>query len=226
MINNKLGKILEKYDNCLTSFEDMIGDNNEDMSKLFYLINKKYLYLLDNNPEVAITVKDIEFRRKFYEILKKYGHLALKCNQKIENRNYIENPDSFVIKNDPGIVLPDKPVIFVANHGFRDDILATVLAAKRHAYIYLGSLPEFYNTSNGIAMYLVGDVMFNRKSKDSKQASFEKVKRVMELGTDLIIFPEGGWNKSINELTLPLWHGVYKFSKINNYDYSHNKTRI
>ena len=216
--STKLEKIIEKYNDCLLSKQDLIGDNNQDMSKLFYLINKRFLYLLDNNPNIAITEKDIEIRKKINKILQKYGHLALKCEQKIENRNFVNNPHKKDIEEDKGIILSKKPVIFVANHGFRDDILATVLAAKRHAYVYLGSLPEFYNTTNGIALYLVGDVIFNRKIKESKQASLEKVKRLMELGTDLIIFPEGGWNKSINELTLPLWHGIYKMSKMNNYD--------
>jgi len=213
-----LDSLVSKYSDALLSKEDLIGDDNYDMSALFYLNNKKYMYLLDNDPEVAVKLKDIEFRRKFYKILQKYGHLALKCEQKIENRNFIENPDSTNVSEDNGIVLPEKPVIFVANHGFRDDILATVLAAKRHAYIYLGSLPEFYNTSNGVAMNLVGTVMMNRKSKASKMASLEKVKRVMDLGTDVIVFPEGGWNKSINEITLPLWHGIYLMSKMNNCD--------
>lgn len=216
--NGKLDALLEDYKDSIISNEDMIGDGYDDMSKLFYHINKKFLYLLDNDPEVAVTLKDIKFRKKFYTLLQKFGHLALKCDQQIENRNFLENPESPDIKEDKGIKLPDKPVIFVANHGFRDDILATVLAANRHAYIYLGSLPEFYNTTNGIAMYLVGDIMFNRKSKESKTASVKKIERLLDLGTDLIMFPEGGWNKSINEITLPLWHGVYKFSKLNNYD--------
>ena len=215
--NDCLDELIEKYADSLLSKEDLIGDGYDDMSKLFYLVNKKFLYLLDNNPEVAVTEKDIEFRRKFNKILQKYGHLALKCGQQIENRHFIENPEDKDVKEDKGIILPDKPVIFVANHGFRDDILATVLAAKRHAYIYLGSLPEFYNTFNGVAMNLVGDVMVNRKSKESKKASIEKVDRLMKLGTDIITFSEGGWNKSCNELTLPLWHGVYKMSKLNNY---------
>ena len=218
MEQKKLNKLLANYRNSIPSNKDMIGDGYDDMSNLFYQINKKFLYLLDDDPEIAITIKDIKFRQKFYKLLQKYGHLALKCEQKIENRNFLENPKELNIKEDKGIKLPDKPVIFVANHGFRDDILATVLAANRHAYIYLGSLPEFYNTTNGIALYLVGDVMFNRKNKESKAASIKKVERLLDLGTDLIMFPEGGWNKSINEITLPLWHGIYKFSKLNNYE--------
>ena len=62
--STKLEKIIEKYNDCLLSKQDLIGDNNQDMSKLFYLINKRFLYLLDNNPNIAITEKDIEIRKK------------------------------------------------------------------------------------------------------------------------------------------------------------------
>lgn len=211
---NKL--IYEKYKDCLTSFADLIGDGYEEPSKLFYLINHRFLYLLDNDPEIAIRKKDIKFRKKFYRILEKFGHLALACTQQFEDRNYLNNPEDS--EKDQGVVLPDSPVIFVSNHGFRDDILATVLAAKRSAYIFLGSLPEFYNTTNGIAMYLVGDIMMNRKSKESKKASLDKVSKLLDEGTSLIMFPEGGWNKDMSNITLPLWRGVYEISKRNKCD--------
>ena len=205
--------IYEKYRDCLTSFSDLVGDGYEQPSKLFYLVNHRFLYLLDNNPKVAIRKRDIRFRRSFYKILEKFGHLALACTQRIEDRNGIIGVQS--AGENQEVVLSDEPVIFVANHGFRDDILATVLAAKKHAYIFLGSLPEFYNTTNGIAMYLVGDIMMNRKSKESKKASLDKVSKLLESGTSLILFPEGGWNKDMSNLTLPLWRGVYEISKRN-----------
>ena len=112
----------------------------------------------------------------------------------------------------------DKPAIFVANHGFRDDALATVIAAGKPAYIYWGSLPLFFNTVDGIASSLVGEVVMNRKSKESKMASIDKSLKVLELGNGLIIFPEGGWNKTSERLILPLWKGVYKISSLGQFD--------
>ena len=58
----------------------------------------------------------------------------------------------------------------------------------------------------------------NRKSQNSRVSSIEKSLRVLELGTNLIIFPEGGWNKTPNEILLNLWHGIYKISSIGKYD--------
>ena len=210
-VNNE---IVKNYSDCLDSFKDLVGDGYEEPSKLFYLLNRKLLYLLDNDPEISVRKKDINFTKKFHLLLKKFGHLALMCTQQIENRNFLENGST---EEDKGIVLPEEPVIYVSNHGFRDDGLATVLAAPRHGWFYMGSLPEFYNTTNGIAIYLVGSLSLNRKSKESKKASLDKAKRLLELGTDLIIYPEGGWNKSMSDITLPLWKGFYKIAKEGNY---------
>lgn len=203
-------EIYERYKDVLNSFDDLLGDNNEDMSILFYLVNRHYLHWLDADVDKAISEKEILFRRKFYSILKKVGPKMLGCTQVIENRNYVNNPSSN--KADSPVVLPKEPVIFASNHGFRDDVLATTLAAGRHGYIYWGSLPQFYNTFDGTAASLVGEIMINRKNKNSKNLSIKKVDKVMKYGTDLIIFPEGGWNKTSEVLTNKLWKGVYNFS--------------
>ena len=202
--------ICERYKESITDFSDLLGDNYEEMSKLFYLYNRKYLYWLDNNPKVAVKEKDILFRRKFYNFLKIVGPKMLGCTQVFENRKKIDNPSCNL--EDDKVILPDQPVIFIANHGFRDDVLATTLAAGRHAYLYCGSLPLFYNQVEGLATSLVGQIMVNRKSKDSRKASVDKCLEVMKYGSDIILFPEGGWNKTKEQLVLDLWKGVYKLS--------------
>ena len=208
-------EVLEKYRDELTSFNDLLGDNKTEMSNLFYLVNRHFLYMLDNDPEIAIREKDIKFRRKFYKVLKMLGSSMLGCSHKIEDRSEFADGVDESMYNDSN---ESKPVIFVANHGFRDDALATVLAADSPAYIYWGSLPLFYNTVDGLASSLVGEVVMNRKSKSSKLASIDKSLKVLEYGTNLIIFPEGGWNKTSEKLILDLWKGVYTLSKKGNYD--------
>ena len=214
--NSYKEEICKRYEGIIEKFDDLLGDGYDDASTLFYLVNRKFLFWLDNNPEISIREKDIVFRKNFYKILKIIGPKMLGCSQVIENRKYINNPKT--TEKDTAVVIPNKPVIFVANHGFRDDALATILAAGRHSYIYWGSLPQFYNTIDGLAASLVGEIMFNRKSKISKQASMNKVMKVMEYGTDLMMFPEGGWNKTSELFVTNLWKGVYTISKMGNFD--------
>ena len=190
--------VMDKYGTELNDFSDLLGDGYDEMSGLFYAHNKNYLHWLDSDPGEAVCEKEIKSRRKFYNILKKIGPGALKCKQ--------------VLENTEPIILPDKPVIFVANHGFHDDILATVLAAGRHAYLVIGSLPLLYNAFDGAALAAVGCVVLNRKNKHSRASSINKCRKVMEYGTDIMLFPEGGWNKTSEIPVLKLWKGVYTLS--------------
>lgn len=204
-----------KYQSALDSPADLIGDEYAGMSPLFYLLNRRYLHWLDNNPAVAVREKEIRFRKRFYPVLQAVGPGALKCTQVFENRQRLMDPSCDDV--DPHPQLPDGPVIFAANHGFHDDVLASVLAARRPVYIAWGSLPLLYNTFDGFASSLVGCVCLNRKSSASRKAFTAKALQAMEHGMSILAFPEGGWNKTSEVLALPLWKGVYDLSVASGY---------
>ncbi len=109
-------------------------------------------------------------------------------------------------------MLPKEPVIWISNHGFKDDALGSVLAASRHAYILFGNLPQFFNTFDGVTAWLIGVVMANRRISKSKKAAIPKAVRAMNCGADLLMYPEGTWNLSPNALILDLWPGVYRIA--------------
>lgn len=205
--------IANRYQDSLTGFDDLLSAGCADTTALYYLLNRHWLYLLSNNPEIAVDEGDLRRRKKLYSLVKKLGKGMIACTQVMEDCAWIDCPNGERPQNVPVPDLPDHPVIFVSNHGFRDDVLASVLAAGRHAYKICGSLPMFYNSFNGFASSLIGDIVVNRKVKESRRASLEKAKRVLDLGTDLIIYPEGGWNKTMERPMLELWGGVYEISK-------------
>ena len=202
--------VFERYKDSLISFGDLIGDGYSRMSNLFYCVNKRYLHWLSNDPDIAVSRQEVSFRKRLYRLLQVIGPSMLKCTQVIENRKWLNNQTSK--EQDDPIVLPDKPVIFVSNHGFYDDALASSLAAGRHGYFLWGSLPLLFNTFNGLAVTLVGAVIVNRKSKKSREASINKAVKVMEYGSDILLYPEGGWNKTMEKPVLHLWKGVYNLS--------------
>lgn len=208
----KLKKIIEKTGNNITGIRDFTA--GEEPSLLFYFLADKLNYLLDNNPQVAISKTGVKIRKKINPIIKAIAPSFLGGKQIIENRKQLIDPKS--TEEDEKVVIPNRPVIWVANHGFKDDILASVLAAERNAYIVMGSLPQIYNTFDGITAWLNGVVMVNRKVKESKKATLPKSAQAMEYGTDILIFPEGVWNKSPNELLLDFWPGVYRLAKQQN----------
>lgn len=205
-----LHKILQKYNGVITGQNDLTG--GVPPSFLFFVLANYLSYLLDPAPERVISEKGIELRRKINIIIKKLGTLFLDSNQIFENRNYLKNPQADEIVPDHGIVIPNEPVIWTANHAFKDDTLATILAAKRHAYILFGSIPQFYNTFDGVTAWLNGVIMTNRKVAVSRHSSIPKAVRAMQFGADMMIFPEGVWNKSPNALILDLWPGIYRIA--------------
>lgn len=168
-------------------------------------------YLLNNDPQKVLSVGGTELRKKISPLVKKIANSMLSNEQIFENRYKLVDSDSEL--EDKGIVLPNEPVIWASNHGFADDITATVVSTYRHAYLLLASLPQFFGTSDGLSAWLNGVILMNRKVKDSKKATIDKAKYAMNLGSDVIIFPEGVWNKTPNSLLLDFWPGIYRLSK-------------
>ena len=212
----KLDKITEKYGDKIQNLNDLTG--GKEPSKLFYILSSKLSYLLDNAPDKCIKKYGVKIRKTINPIIKKIAPLFMKSKQVIEDREKLMYPKGRPKKdkNKPyskTITLPKEPVIWMANHAFKDDVCATICAAQRHSYILFGSVPQFYNTFDGVSAYINGVAMTNRKVKASKKASLDKSLRAMEYGADLIIFPEGVWNKTPHIPIIQLWPGIYRIAK-------------
>ena len=109
--------------------------------------------------------------------------------------------------------LPKEPVIFAATHGFREDVEHTVVMAGRQAYILNGVPAQVFNSFDGITSWLVGMILIDRTNKESRVSSVEKMLRALKLGSSIIMYPEGTWNKSPNELVSGLFPGVYEVAR-------------
>lgn len=162
------------------------------------MYNRFFEYLKQSDPEKVISKTGIRLRRLFNPILRTVAPLM--GRQKM-----------IVVKR--GELNTDKPIIFSATHGFRDDILFTVRAIRTHAYLLFGNLSQFYNSLEGVAIWINGTVIVDRTDKESRKSVKEKMKYLMSLGGKLIIYPEGTWNKSENQLVLELFRGVYDVAK-------------
>ena len=83
----------------------------------------------------------------------------------------------------------NKPIIFSATHGFRDDILFTVRAIRTHAYLLFGTLSQFYNSLEGVAIWINGTVIVDRTDKESCKSVKEKNEVFDELGWEANYLP-------------------------------------
>lgn len=202
----QIEKILTAMGSSVTGLSDIVGDG--EPSALFYISADWMAYLMSGKTEDVLSERTVRIRRKINKLIKLLGPLFLERKQVFECKNALMGID----EPDKPINIPDEAVIWCPNHGFKDDVLATVLAC-RHAYILFGSLPMYFNTIDGLMAYINGVVMCNRKVSASRHASVENAKRVMAMGADLLMYPEGVWNKTPDKLVLNLWPGAYRIAK-------------
>lgn len=202
----RIEKSIAYLGDTITGPADFFGETKP--SFLFYPMVKLMRPLLSCNPDRMISKASVRIRKMIHSILLKLLPLFLEYKQVFENKNVLLGIDA----PDTPLELTDKPVIWCSNHGFKDDVAASI-GATRHAYILFGSFPAFFNTFDGIGAYVNGVIMCNRKVKDSKAASVEAAKKVINMGTDLLMYPEGVWNKTPEKLVLDLWPGAYRLAK-------------
>ena len=200
-------EFLEINKEHFTGFVDLIGDKDAPSKQLIFNL-KHYGKLFDDNPENVITKKDVLIRKFLIgRIIQNVGPIALKNKQIIENKSELLGK-----KVEEKIKIPKSPVLYVPNHHFKDDVLASSLVTNRPAYILFGSIPQFYNTIDGVLANAVGSLMTNRKVRSSKHASIKKAIYAHDLGADVLCFPEGIHDKYPEELLLQLWPGFYQIA--------------
>lgn len=163
------------------------------------MYNKSLEYLLKNQPEKVLSKSGIIFRKLFSPF---FRHVLVPLST--HNRLHIERAES----------LPkNRPIIFAPTHGFRDDIAFSIKTGGKHSYLLFASLPAFFNTLDGYALWTNGIILLDRKNKKSRFAAKEKMKYAITLGTNILMFPEGVWNKTENLPVQKLYPGIYDVAK-------------
>ena len=103
------------------------------------------------------------------------------------------------------------PAIFVVNHTNSHDIPVASEVIKKPHHVLLGKQP--LESIDKIAFWLNGVIWVDRKNKASKAQSKEKIISVLKNGTNILMFPEGTWNRSPNKIMLPLFWGVIDIAR-------------
>lgn len=185
---------LKKFSNIISNPSDLTGEASP--SVLYPFMTQVAYRLLTDKPQKVITKKSIRLRKTF-PIIKLVSPGFMKFRQVIESKRP---------------VLSEEPVIWCANHSFKDDVAATIRAA-RFGYVFFGSMPIFCNTTDGFGVWLNGTVLCNRKLRESRRRAYQVALKVLDMGTDLLIFPEGVWNATPEKVILHLWPGAVRLAK-------------
>lgn len=110
----------------------------------------------------------------------------------------------------------NKNYIFVCNHSFDEDVISLLQTINRNVYILNGTTDQTEHNPIFIAMWANGMVYVNRLNKESRVSSVEKMQRVLRAGNSVMMFSEGGYNNTENQLVMPLFSGAYYLSKSEN----------
>lgn len=199
-------KIISKYIGNITSAADLLGSAKP--SVLFYPLASLLRGLICGKGERMLSGVSMPLRRLIHPIIMLLVPAFMDYKQVFESKNALLGINA----PDKPLELPKESVIWCVNHGFKDDVAASI-HATRHSYVFFGSLPHFYNTFDGVALFLNGVILCNRKIRRLKQASYDLAVRSLRNGNDLTILPECVWNKTPEKLMLDLWPGVYRMAK-------------
>lgn len=103
--------------------------------------------------------------------------------------------------------------IFACSHSFDEDVISNLCTIDRSAYSLCGTSEQILHNPKMYANWINGMLYVDRLNPQNRQDSILKMKRVIESGSSIHMYPEGGWNNSENLLVLPLFAGPYTLNK-------------
>lgn len=102
--------------------------------------------------------------------------------------------------------------VFCCNHSFDEDAISSFASTDRNVYILQGSTHQMEHNPVFYAMWLNGMIYLDRMNAESRKSAVEKMKRILKAGTSVLLFPEGGYNNTENQLIQPLFASPYILS--------------
>ena len=102
----------------------------------------------------------------------------------------------------------ERPRVYAVTHVARFDIEAAIQAAKENAYFVWGDPGELYRSPEIIFLNMIGMIFVDTDDKMDRHISLETMVKVLKQGSNVIIFPEGAWNITENEVVMKLFTGV------------------
>lgn len=156
--------------------------------------NKILKYLLSDNISKCVNKNGVMIRKVINPLFRNFMMIFTSGKFIITNKNNVSEKEN---------------VIYAGTHGFHDDIIFTIKTADRHAYLLYGNLLDFFETFHGFGLWTNGVVLVDRSNKESRKSVVYKMENVINNGTNMVMFPEGTWNKSESLIVLELHLGIY-----------------
>lgn len=119
-----------------------------------------------------------------------------------------------VIKENKYTVDRKQPIIFAVNHQCFQDTPIVCRALKKHGYILSGKQP--FEKIDELFFHLNGSIFVDRKNKEDMKLSKDAMVEYLKKGQNIIMFPEGTWNMTDQELILNMKWGIIDIARETN----------
>lgn len=149
-----------------------------------YQLNKKKN--IDNDEKL----KYMSLRKKIRPIFRKMLYL-----QRLLNKQSIE------IINDQH-TQSEKNIIFAVSHIGKYDFEMVNEVLKEHFYVMASDYRNMHGNINEFFLNMNGVVFINELSKDDRLYSKKMMEKILLNNDNIMIFPEGTWNISENEIIM------------------------
>lgn len=101
-----------------------------------------------------------------------------------------------------------RPIIFCPTHIGGVDIEMSFLAIKKPCWILMGDPRELYKSLDGMFLQMNGWIPMDVPVKQDRIAAKAQMTALLKKSGNLLLFPEGAQNVSINALLSPLYAGA------------------
>ena len=152
-----------------------------------------------NNGE---ELKGIEFRKKIHLLIK----LILKLDE-------LMSKEKIVIINDARTKENNLPKIYACTHIGGNDIQRTFQIINAPAYLMLGDPGILYKMPIYCGLKLNGVIPLETKNKQDRRIAYNRAIELLKNGGNLLIYPEGAWNVTPNEMVMKTFTGTVRMAK-------------
>ena len=92
-------------------------------------------------------------------------------------------------------------------------MISTLYAIDRNAYVLNGTTDQTEHNPKFFALWANGMICINRCDSESRRQAVQKMKRVLNAGNSIMLFPEGEYNNTEEKLINRLFAGPWLLAK-------------
>lgn len=147
-------------------------------------------------------LRGIEIRKRIHPLI----NLILKIDQ------LLSKEENIIISN-KNTADPNVPKIFACTHIGGNDIQRTFQIIKEPAYLMLGDPGILYKMPIYQGLKLNGVIPLETKNKQDRKIAYSRAIELLNSGGNLLIYPEGAWNVTPNEIVMKTFTGTVRMAK-------------